>query len=114
MTTDTSEKGLESLIVADMTASGWIAGAPSDYDREYCVDMVQLSAFLCETQPEVAEALARTLDEVITVAGESNVKGKREAKEVQGEIETRMESLARMYVSNKAKQPEMEDEEEEG
>lgn len=38
-------------------AAGWICGAPEDYDREYCVDPVQLSAFLRETQPRVAEAL---------------------------------------------------------
>jgi len=88
VTSDTSERGLEALIVAAMTraraasggsdgggrgiaedspdwdgedAGGWIAGDPHDYDREYCVDLVQLSAFLRETQPEVAEALA--LDE---------------------------------------------------
>ncbi len=36
---------------------GWICGDPQDYDREYCVDLAQLSAFLHETQPEVAEAL---------------------------------------------------------
>jgi len=57
MTTDTSEKGLESLIVASMTNSGWIAGAASDYEREYCVDLAQLSAFLKATQADVAEAL---------------------------------------------------------
>ena len=60
-TTDTSEKGLESLIVAHMTTSDWIAGAPEDYDREYCVDLAQLSTFLRETQPEAADSLA--LDE---------------------------------------------------
>jgi type I restriction enzyme, R subunit len=42
MKTDTSEKGLESLIVADMTAAGWIAGSGADYNREYGVDLVQL------------------------------------------------------------------------
>lgn len=80
MTTDTSEAGLETLIcraltgsdcvprpadarafVADPTApyggAGWLSGDPADYDREYCVDLVQLSAFLKATQPEVAEAL---------------------------------------------------------
>ena len=55
MPTDTSEKGLESLIMRDMTGSnglasasgvvadtepakggtGWIAGSPAAYDREY-------------------------------------------------------------------------------
>ena len=57
MKTDTSEKGLESLIVAGMTERGWIAGDPKDYDREYAVDLNQLSAFLRATQPDVIEAL---------------------------------------------------------
>ena len=76
MTTDTTEKGLEDLIVASLTGApghqtaehtagerpgvyggGWIAGDPRDYDREYCVDLVQLSAFLHTTQPQVAESL---------------------------------------------------------
>lgn len=60
--TDTSEKGLESLIVAEMVGSGWIAGSPDDYDREYCVDLVQLTAFLRATQPETAEALSLEKD----------------------------------------------------
>ena len=42
---------------AALRRRGWICGAPEDYDREYCVDLAQLSAFLRETQPEVAEAL---------------------------------------------------------
>jgi len=85
VTSDTSERGLEAIIVASMTAAGppgggargiaedspewdggdsggWLAGDPHDYDREYCVDLVQLSAFLLETQPEVAEALALDAD----------------------------------------------------
>ena len=59
MTTDTSEHGLESLIVRDMTApgAGWVAGDPKDYDRAYCVDLVQLREFLAATQPEAADAL---------------------------------------------------------
>lgn len=78
MTTDTSERGLERLICTALTGSacdpgtvepeaagerpaayepGWICGAPEDYDREYCVDLAQLSAFLRQTQPEVADAL---------------------------------------------------------
>ena len=36
---------------------GWICGAPEDYNREYCVDLAQLSAFLRETQPEAEETL---------------------------------------------------------
>ncbi len=78
MTTDTSERGLERLICTAMTGhpcdpgsgaadrvaerpavygTGWIGGDPNDYDREYCVDLAQLAAFLRETQPRVAEAL---------------------------------------------------------
>ena len=76
MTTDTSERGLERLICTAMTGhpcdppqigavrghpatytTGWICGNPHDYDREYCVDLAQLSAFLRETQPKTAEAL---------------------------------------------------------
>ena len=77
MVTDTSERGLERLICTAMTGhpcdpgasatevserpsaygAGWIGGHPRDYDREYCVDLVQLSSFLRETQPKTAEAL---------------------------------------------------------
>jgi len=83
--TDTSEAGLETLIcraltgsdcvprpvgtpafVAEMPASyggvGWLPGDSADYDREYCVDLVQLAAFLRATQPEVAEALELDID----------------------------------------------------
>ncbi|HDL63752.1 MAG TPA: type I restriction endonuclease subunit R, partial [Proteobacteria bacterium] len=88
MKTDTTERGLERLICTAMAGDpcdpqkpdkaretegpfdrsggslslaegvGWIGGYPEDYDREYCVDLVQLSAFLRETQPEASEALA--------------------------------------------------------
>jgi type I restriction enzyme R subunit len=37
---------------------GWSPGNPHDYDREYCVDLVQLAAFLSATQPEVADSLS--------------------------------------------------------
>jgi type I restriction enzyme R subunit len=59
MSTDMSEKALETLIVEYMTSSagGWLAGDPHDYDREYAVDMEQLAAFLRGTQPEVADDL---------------------------------------------------------
>ena len=66
MATDTTERGLERLIcaglaghpcdppaegtVADPPAGyggvGWSGGNLHDYDREYCVDLVQLAAFL--------------------------------------------------------------------
>src|ERR1700674_743753 len=57
MKTDTSEKGLETLIARAMTDRGWLAGDPSDYDREYAVDLKQLSAFLSETQLDICEPL---------------------------------------------------------
>ena len=37
---------------------GWSGGDFHDYDREYCVDLAQLAAFLRATQPAAAEALA--------------------------------------------------------
>ena len=75
---DTSERGLERLIctalaghpcepppanaVAEPPAGyggvGWRGGSYLDYDREWCVDLAQLAAFLHDTQPEAAEALA--------------------------------------------------------
>jgi len=60
LTTDTSELGLEALIVRDMTSpdAGWVAGEPKDYDRAYCVELAKLGAFLEATQPEIAESLA--------------------------------------------------------
>ncbi len=77
MTTDTSERGLERLICEVLTGDpcdpppsgtvgepapgyggvGWSPGNGRDYDREYCVDPVQLRAFLEATQPESAAAL---------------------------------------------------------
>ena len=40
---------------------GWLPSDPTDYDRDSCVDLAQLSAFLRATQPEAAELLG--LDE---------------------------------------------------
>ena len=80
--TDTSEKGLESLIVAHMTseAGGWIAGRPEDYDRAYAVDLVQLAEFLRSTQKPMVEAL--------DLAGDSPARRKFLAR-LQGEITKR-------------------------
>lgn len=79
MTTDTSEKGLEALILRAMTGrtdvlvpahaasetsvpvaggTGWLLGDASHYDRDFCLDLVQLRGFLLATQPDVLEALA--------------------------------------------------------
>ena len=77
-TTDTSEKGLETLIMRSMTGvdglsfgtagaleetpdaitaqkatgSGWLAGNPQDYDRTHSLDVPQLFQFLKATQPD--------------------------------------------------------------
>ena len=80
-TTDTSEKGLESLIVAALTGkpvsetltavrdetpgyggAGYVQGDPHDYDRDYAVDLAKLRAFLEATQPEVAARLVLATD----------------------------------------------------
>ncbi len=78
MTTDTSEKGLETLIMRQMTGAdglavapdrlaerpasrdgtGYIAGSAQDYDRAYALDVPQLFAFLRATQPEAFQKLA--------------------------------------------------------
>lgn len=52
-TTDTSEGGLETLIVRHLVeANGYEQGANSDYNREYAIDETRLWRFLGETQPE--------------------------------------------------------------
>lgn len=78
MTTDTSEKGLETLIMRHMTGAdglavvpnrvaerpppyggtGYTAGSPQDYDRAHALDVPQLFAFLRATQPEAFKKLA--------------------------------------------------------
>jgi type I restriction enzyme R subunit len=79
VSTDTSERGLENLIVEAMTGhpyvekpspgkgislvrpryggTGWLLGQAEDYDREFCVDLPQLRTFLSETQPKIVEVL---------------------------------------------------------
>ncbi len=83
MTTDTSERGLERLICTVLVGHpcdpppagtvaepligyggvGWSGGNPHDYNREYCVDLVQLRSFLQATQPKAAESLALSEDD---------------------------------------------------
>ncbi len=56
--TDTSEKGLESLIVESLVQeAGYEAGRSEDYDRDHAVDLANLLAFLSRTQPRAVEAL---------------------------------------------------------
>ena len=63
-TTDTSERGLEDIIFDAMTGAGWIPGSSDDYDREFCVDLAQLTAFLGDTQPNIAGSLALDGDNI--------------------------------------------------
>jgi type I restriction enzyme, R subunit len=60
--TDTSEAGLESRIVAGHLGIGWIASQSSDFDRDYSVDLVQLTHFLKATQEEIANDLQLDTD----------------------------------------------------
>ena len=83
MTTDTTEKGLESLICVALTghpclpsevrkiharpatySAGWMGGHADDYDREYCLDLAQLGTFLNTTQPSVAKSLDLDQDSI--------------------------------------------------
>ena len=83
MTTDTTERGLEDLIVRAMTGhtdllspehvatetsvpvaggTGWLLGDPHHYDRDYCVDLVQLRGFVMATQEDLLDALSLATD----------------------------------------------------
>ena len=82
MPTDTTERGLERLICTALAGDpcdpprgptvaeefkpwggvGWIPGDFHHYDREHCVDLPQLAAFLRETQPDEAESLSLSED----------------------------------------------------
>lgn len=56
--TDSSEKGLESLIVRSLIdEAGYAAGDPKDFDFDHAVDLAKLLAFLNVTQIETVEAL---------------------------------------------------------
>ena len=77
MTTDHTEKGLERLICEALAGDpcdpssgptngdpppgyggvGWSPGNGHDYDRSYCLDLVQFRTFLRSTQPDTASAL---------------------------------------------------------
>lgn len=82
-TTDTSEKGLEALIVRHMTGQpapvdtlantaqspidhyrvgGYVQGSPADYNRDVALDIAQLLAFLQATQPKIVETLELAQD----------------------------------------------------
>jgi type I restriction enzyme R subunit len=56
--TDTSEKGLEILIVRSLIdEAGYVAGESKDFDRDHAVDTAKLFVFLNATQPKVVDAL---------------------------------------------------------
>ena len=80
MTTDTSEKGLEALILRALTGrtdvlvpahlatetsvpvaggTGWLLGDPTHYDRDYCIDLVQLRGFLMATREPLSDRALR-------------------------------------------------------
>ena len=80
-TTDTSEKGLEALIVESLVSqAGYVQGRSEDYDRDHAVDLAQLQAFVSATQPETAEALG---------LGEDTPKRMQFLHRLQGEIAKR-------------------------
>ncbi len=57
-TTDTSEKGLESIIVTSLVNdAGYVQGDSKDYDREHAVDFSKLLQFLVATQPDTVDNL---------------------------------------------------------
>ena len=63
MKSDTSERGLETIIVTALVdEAGYIQGDPQDYDREHAVDLAQMLAFLQATQPTVVAQLGLTTD----------------------------------------------------
>jgi type I restriction enzyme R subunit len=63
MPTDTSEKGLEILIVDSLVnEAGYVPGSNEDYSREHVIDLAKLRGFLEATQPDTAEALALDQD----------------------------------------------------
>lgn len=103
MATDTSEKGLELLIVRSLTGltneqilkpaapgthesvkgyggEGYELGRPEDFDRDHCVDLAKLSAFICATQPKAFEALG---------LGAEGIKRQQFLARLQGEIAKR-------------------------
>ena len=58
MSTDTSEEGLESLVVESLVNdAGYVQGRSEDFDREHAVDFVQFRAFVEATPPQAGPAL---------------------------------------------------------
>lgn len=105
MKTDTSEKGLESLIMRHMTGtdglsagaasevceakpksegSGWYAGHASSYDREFALDVEQLFEFLITTQPEETAKLG-----IGDYRDRKNIARQKFLARIQGEVSRR-------------------------
>src|SRR5690242_11076534 len=58
LSSDTTEKGLESLLVNSLTTgAGYAQGDPKDFDRDHAVDLAMLLALLDVTQPKSVEQL---------------------------------------------------------
>jgi len=63
MPTDTSEKGLESLIVASLAnEAAYLEGRNEDFDREHALDLAKLLDFTRVTQPHAFETLGLAQD----------------------------------------------------
>ncbi|MBN2146665.1 MAG: type I restriction endonuclease subunit R [Anaerolineales bacterium] len=114
-TTDTSEKGLESLIVAALTGQparlpvpgtaeqplpalgagrGYLPGDPRDYDRAHAVDLLKLLSFLQETQPSAFASLG---------LGEDGPRRREFLARLQGEVAKRgVIDVLRKGVQHKA------------
>ena len=60
--TDTTERGLESLICNSLVMDGWLPGESNDYDPGACLDLAHLAAFLASTQPDTGSALSLDQD----------------------------------------------------
>ncbi len=61
--TDTSEHGLESLIVTALVDDAdYAVGHPADYDRDHAVDLPKLLTFLHATQPRAFDQLGLATD----------------------------------------------------
>lgn len=104
MKTDTSEKGLETLIMRHMTGmdglssdpdmvgesapnaggSGWFAGHAKLFDREFAVDVEQLFAFLKTTQPDETAKLG-----ISDYKDKKNIARQKFLARLQGEISRR-------------------------
>ncbi len=82
METDTSEKGIETLIVRSLIdAAGNAAGNPEDCDREYTVGLAQFPAFMVETQPERSTCAWRRRDSPKSIPSRTNSMCRSQATE---------------------------------